>query len=535
MPADVLRDKEIGIPAPPTAEAPKPTPAPTLAGYARVYQQEIEKLTPKYEAAEKAAREDLERRKQEIADYKQRVLSSPLAPAPPALPAEPVAPVIAARPFLDAGPGEPWQQSVQKLMMGMGLMAQMGIGIKGGFPGGAWAAYTGALNGWAEGDHIRAANEWKTYMGQLQQYDRSVGRVQQDFENAMRTWGHDQDRLKTEFGILAAEHGLSREGIEMAFKEPDRMMQQLTTSVKIMETMQRDADSLAFRNLMFLQTKERNDELARHNREVEAQKKLEATGQPGTTGGFTPEALDLATKLYLQTGKLPPMGLGKSGNASRTAIINRAGELAQEAPGGPEGQSTRMAVYNANKNELSAIQRQRGVVLAYARNFDRAVDLSLEMSEKTDRTGVPAFNKWVLAGKQATGDVDVAQFNAAALTTAVEYARVMSGGTISTDAARSEAQAILSPIQTKEQYRAVTEIMRRDTQNRIKGYDDQIEAVLKGMKATGADVPTEPLRAAPGGESKQVLKPMSQADYQAIKAAGYSDADILAKGYAVPR
>src|SRR5712691_10064000 len=136
MPADVLSDRPPIPPPPPDAPAaPKPE-QPTLGGYAKIYQQEIEKLTPKYEAAEAAAKADLERRRTEVSEFKQRALTAPGPPAPPELPIEPPAPKIQARPFLDIGPGEPWQQSLQKLALGMGLIGQMSVGIKGGFPSG---------------------------------------------------------------------------------------------------------------------------------------------------------------------------------------------------------------------------------------------------------------------------------------------------------------------------------------------------------------------------------------------------------------
>lgn len=264
MPAEILRE-----PGPPPLPESQARPAePDLTGYAKIYQQQLDAIRPKYEAAEKLAREGLEQRRQEFGALSERMRATPAAPARPAFGPPPPAPTIQARPFLDGGPGDSWQTSLQKLMAGMGLMAQMAVGIKGGFPSGALAAYTGAVQGWTEGDHLRAANQWKTYLGQLQEYDRSVNSVQQDFENAMKEYGADQDRLKTEFGILAAKHNLDREGIELAFREPDRLMQQLTQGVKLLEQMQTHADNVAFRNLMGMhkiQNDRENLELKREN------------------------------------------------------------------------------------------------------------------------------------------------------------------------------------------------------------------------------------------------------------------------------
>ena len=56
---------------------------------------------------------------------------------------------------------------------------------------------------------------------------------------------------------------------------------------------------------------------------------------------LTPDAVDMAAHTYLRTGQLPPMGIGKNAAATKTAIMNRATELAMNpnapptaAPGG---------------------------------------------------------------------------------------------------------------------------------------------------------------------------------------------------------
>ena len=43
---------------------------------------------------------------------------------------------------------------------------------------------------------------------------------------------------------------------------------------------------------------------------------------------LTPEAIDVASNTYLRTGQLPPLGIGKNAAAMKTAILNRATELA---------------------------------------------------------------------------------------------------------------------------------------------------------------------------------------------------------------
>lgn len=64
---------------------------------------------------------------------------------------------------------------------------------------------------------------------------------------------------------------------------------------------------------------------------------------------FTPEAIDNAAKRYNFDGTLPPMGMGKTGAAGRTAILNRAAELAA----GVDGTDQRSNQYG-NKADAAA-------------------------------------------------------------------------------------------------------------------------------------------------------------------------------------
>jgi len=56
-----------------------------------------------------------------------------------------------------------------------------------------------------------------------------------------------------------------------------------------------------------------------------SQQRLEA--ELNATGTLTPAAIDTAAQIYIQTGQLPPLGIGKSAGAIKSAILNRATEL----------------------------------------------------------------------------------------------------------------------------------------------------------------------------------------------------------------
>jgi hypothetical protein len=230
----------------------KPGP-PDLATW---YQGEMDALIPRFEAASKAAQESITARGAELRGLRERAATAPGLPESPELPEAPAAPKITSRPFLAGMPGEDPVQSLNKAMAGFGLMAQMAVGIKGGFPSGALAAYTGALEGWQKGDQRRAANQWQTYMGELKQHDNDVQAIRLKYEDAIRKWGADQNRLKEEFGIIAAEHGVAREGIELGFKDPQRAYEMVGQTARLLSDMQSSAANLALKNAMWYADRE---------------------------------------------------------------------------------------------------------------------------------------------------------------------------------------------------------------------------------------------------------------------------------------
>lgn len=270
-----------GSPPPPETQAtpaPEPEAPKDLASW---YGGEISKLLPRFDAANKAAQESIASQQKQLGEYKTRALGAPGLPESPELPETPQAPKITARPFLAGMPGEDPIQSLNKLMAGFGLMAEMAAGIKGGFPQGALSAYQGALEGWHQGDQVHAANQLQTFMGQLKQHDRDVNAIRTKYEDAVRKWSGDQDRLKTELGILAAEHGLGREGIELAFKDPERALSMTNQTAKLLSDMQTSAATLGMKNAQwyadrimklqdFERQQQRDAETVRHNKATEA-------------------------------------------------------------------------------------------------------------------------------------------------------------------------------------------------------------------------------------------------------------------------
>ncbi len=205
----------------------------------------------------------------------------------------------------------------------------------------------------------------------------------------------------------------------------------------------------------------------------------------GIEGAFSPGAIDAAAARYNLDGTLPPMGLGKSGALGRSRILNRAAEISGGDDLSPEDQRIAQIGNKANAAALSKLQQQQTMVGAFERNFVKNADIVEEYSKKVDRTGVPILNKWINAGKRNVGgDPELAAFDVAVKAVSNEYAKIISGSMGNTATAQGEIQkvaALLNAAQTPAQVTEVVNLMRRETQNRMHGFEEEKDVLRKSM------------------------------------------------------
>ncbi len=224
----------------------------------------------------------------------------------------------------------------------------------------------------------------------------------------------------------------------------------------------------------------------------------------GVEQSFTPDAIANAAARYNIDGTLPPMGMGKAGAAGRSAILNKAAELASENGKSGDEQRIDQIGNKANTSALAQLQKQQTMVGAFEKNFNRNADISLELSKKVDRTGVPLVNKWINAGKRSIeGDADLAAYDASMKATSNEYAKIISGSMGNTALAEGEIKKIeglLNSAQTPEQVDAVVNLMKRETQNRMKGFDEEKAQLRESMSA-------QPKRRASDNQSNTAVPP----------------------------
>lgn len=208
------------------------------------------------------------------------------------------------------------------------------------------------------------------------------------------------------------------------------------------------------------------------------------------SNALTDKALDIAAQRWGTTGELPP---GSSRSPVQAAKIqNRWAELS-EANGDTAGAAAaRMAAGHSAKLGLNALTKQKSLTGAFEKTAQKNIDLTLELSNKLDRSGSPIINKGILNWRQnITGDPDTAAFVNALTAARTEYAKVLSGATGATgitDAARHEAEDLFSKISNAETLRTVFDVAKREMANRMTSFDEQsaeLAQQLGGNAKTG--------------------------------------------------
>lgn len=487
MPSDILREQE----QPDTGGIPAPPPLPKIS-LADQFTQGMAQLRARREATEKAQLEQAETEKAAMAPAREgmrEAVSQPLPPVPET-PQLPKSPTIAARPFMEGMPGEPPVQVLNRTLMGLGLMAQMAVGISRNNAQGALAAYTGALRGWQQGDRERGENEWKTYLGQVDNLQRDFNNRQRQYHTIWEKYQFDIERRKIEMLLTASEQQEDRRALQLVAQNNDKFMEELKVTGTMLERMHKDAQDLNFK----IWSKQQDDETkkwqAQYHRDTmmmmqQAKEKASGGSVDPKTGGLTPEALDNEAANYMMNRQLPPMGRGKAADDRRIAIINRATALQLERGMDPANAQERKMLSDANAAELKKLQTQRAIVLPFARTAEANLNLAKELSEKVDRTGQPAFNRWLLAGRnKIEGDTNVTNLNGAVRVAINEVAKVTSGSSQGSDTSRKEVEATLNSAMTKEQFKsAIENVLEKDVKNRELGYQQQIDAIMRSQRA----------------------------------------------------
>lgn len=193
---------------------------------------------------------------------------------------------------------------------------------------------------------------------------------------------------------------------------------------------------------------------------------------------------------------LPSFGIGAAGAQAKAQALNQLAASVKNNGVAWDDAISNMLQGKTATAGLTDVQKSSAKVNAWENSAAKQADIVLGLSDKTDRTGVPLFNKWLLAGRQGTGDVDVARFNNGVSTLAEEYARVMGGGnSTATDSTRQLAHTMLNSAMTQDQFNGVVGLMKQEMATRKAALSesvDQTRNTVIGKKSHEGDQPAMP-------------------------------------------
>lgn len=206
--------------------------------------------------------------------------------------------------------------------------------------------------------------------------------------------------------------------------------------------------------------------------------------QSGAAGErLSEEGLDYAATQLRVTGKMPAMGMGK--DPDRKRIINAAAAQAKRLGQTPAAVMQRQATFKADGQALTRMATARAAAAAFEEKALQQADLVANLSQQVSRTDWPIINGAFVKGQVLTGGTNAHLLNNALLTFTTEYAKIMSGSTGSaqgsTDAARREAQELISSALSKGTLAATIAQMKREMTWTVEGYNAAIGRIQDGL------------------------------------------------------
>jgi hypothetical protein len=187
--------------------------------------------------------------------------------------------------------------------------------------------------------------------------------------------------------------------------------------------------------------------------DARARQRLE---QEMATGTLTPQSLDVAANVYLQTGQLP-QGMGKSASGLRSQVMNRATELSTGKPAADVAGGIVEAKQDVASRGKAVKDFSTGQQGKMVNSFNTAIDHLDTMSKLSDALqngDIKAFNSLGNTIAAQTGSPAPTNFNAARqiVTTEVIKAINASGGGVTE---RQEAERNFASANSPEQLKGL--------------------------------------------------------------------------------
>jgi hypothetical protein len=219
--------------------------------------------------------------------------------------------------------------------------------------------------------------------------------------------------------------------------------------------------------------------------------------QAGASSPMTDDALKVAAWQYIQTGAMPPLGMGKQAADARMKILNAAGQIVKAGGGDPV---LNAALYKADAGALKEQQSALSAITAFENTAKQNLDRFITEAQKIVDFGGPFLNKPARYVATQLGDPKMASYNAALGAVQPEIARILTQPSLKgvlSDDARREAQKLLdSDASIKAQLEAIR-ILRADMASRKSNLEGEIKSLSGRISSRGSNPPGSPAPAAP--------------------------------------
>jgi len=196
-----------------------------------------------------------------------------------------------------------------------------------------------------------------------------------------------------------------------------------------------------------------------------------------SSGGLSPQALDIAAQMVLQSGVMPPLGSGKRASEARVQVMNRVAEMTgTDAAAGASNiignQQNTLAAKATLKDFTSGISSRRVVANNTAINHLETMDkLAADLNNRDTRI----FNAAGNAFAAATGQSAPTSFDAAKQLVAAEVIKavVSNGGGVTE---RQEAAQNFSRANSPQQLKEVINTYRELLGGQLQSLEGQYKA-----------------------------------------------------------
>lgn len=206
--------------------------------------------------------------------------------------------------------------------------------------------------------------------------------------------------------------------------------------------------------------------------------------------------IDFLASKFLIDGKLPAFGFGAAGAKARGRFYQNVAQQAESQGLSGSAVAAQQASTRSLEMALNQTQKNGALVRVASGKAQKQIEIVRDLIDQVDNTGIPAFNRWLNAGRKSiAGDPTVAKFNQAIQTLQFEYGKVASGavgiGGV-TVSSQEEVNDSINSSMSPEQLHGLLDQISLEIERADSAYSDEVEGLKIQISNTGTGLQTTP-------------------------------------------